>query len=81
MGFFLPLFTLSSASFFFSPSAFVRCLRSHTPQRLTVTELALRPLNVLHSKYLPKERAATHAQVHARNNKLKNRTSRGHAGH
>ena len=51
------------------------------PQRLTVAELQLRPLPVFHSKYLPRERAETHAQVRARNRKLKNRSSRGDRGH
>ena len=46
-----------------------------------MTDLGLRPLPVFHSKYLPKVRAETHAQVNERNRKLKNRTSKGHLGH
>lgn len=49
--------------------------------RLVVRELSLRPLPVLQSKYLPKEREMSHKQVNERNRRLKNKKSRGHKGH
>ena len=49
-------------------------------QRLIVNELALRPLPVFDSKYLPKRREETHKEVQARNAKIRRRVGRGFAG-
>ena len=49
--------------------------------RLAVRELSLRPIPIFHSPYLPKRRVESHRSVNARNKKLKNRVSRGYAGH
>lgn len=55
--------------------------RDYQNYRLMVTELGLRPLNLVNSRHLPKVRAETHKQVKERHARLKNRVSRGHRGH
>lgn len=49
--------------------------------RLCVRELGLRPVPLVYSRHLPKEREETHKEVKTRHARLKNRVSRGSRGH
>jgi len=49
--------------------------------RATLRELGLRPVPVVPARHPPKARAETHAQINARNARLKRRAGRGDRGH
>jgi len=55
--------------------------RDYQNYRVVTKELNIRPIPVLNPQHQPKQRSETHADIIARNARLKNRTGRGSLGH